>query len=270
MWDIKRFVGLFFIIIFFNVTLYADTGITVSDLFTDGGISSSSSSVKIGDLLLAMVIGILTYILIVGSFFSGFLNSYKVYTKNEGGGSSALDISNLASLFFKPFFYLIVGVIIFNFFNLLLDWYNIDIYDELSFFYEVRYSDVLPKLDVSNRLLPFAKSFLVSLDLFSRFAFWSLVFVYIAIFIMAFVIIFSVMFFYVSDNGDIIIVKKILISLFVFIITLILTNIFNSYSEFILFKNSPNIADVGVITNIDVAVKAGFKHLAKLGLNGFD
>ena len=263
----KKYIFLLFFV-FINLCFANGSQIDLNTLYTHGNVSISSSSIKLGDLIIALATGVLAYLLLVGTFLFSFISVGKNYYAPDKTSGDALDIGNLAKLFLKPIVFLIAGLIFFNFMALLLKWYNIDIYKELKFFFEARYDIVVNNLDITHKLMPFGKNILIALDLISKFAFWSLIFVYLAIYLIIGTIISIIIVSYIQNDSEHIIYKKIFMVVMVVIIGAVSLNIFSSFSNHILFKEHPNINGIGVVSNINDANKKSFKYFAHLGLGG--
>lgn len=258
-----------FLFLLFFVNVYAANGnVDLNTLYTHGNVTVGSSSIKIGDLIIAFVTGFMAYLLLVGTFLFSFVSVGKAYYGNDNGSRDVLDSTNLAKVFFKPIIFLIFGLIFFNVITLFLKWYNIDIYQELKFFFEARYDTLINSLDISHRLMPFGQNILIALDLFSKFAFWSLIFVYLLIYLIVFSIIAVILVTFIQNDNDQSIIKKVFYALLVFVIGMISTGIFSSFCNNILFKDHPNIQNIGVVTDINAANKKSFKHIVNLGMGG--
>ena len=243
-----------------------NSNINLNTLYTHGNVDIHSTAIRLGDLVIALTTGTFAYLLLVGAFVYAFVTLVLVYYQNDD--KSALDARNLLKFLFKPTLLLISGLLILNILNLFLHWYNIDLYKEIQFFFEARYDILTSNIQATHKLMPFAQSVLIVLDLVSKFAFWSLVFVHIFLYISTVLIMFAILVAKSKkDNADSVI-KKVFAAGFVFIVGIVSISIFDSFANHVLFKENPNIQHIGVVADINDADKKSFKYFANLGLNG--
>ena len=243
-----------------------NSNINLNTLYTHGNVDIHSAAIRLGDLVIALTTGTFAYILLIGTFVYAFVTLVLVYYQNDD--KSALDARNLLKFLFKPTLLLISELLILNLIGLFLKWYNIDLYKEIQFFFEARYDVLIDNIQATHKLMPFAKSVLIVLDLVSKFAFWSLVFVHIFLYLSTVLIMFAVLVVKPKKESADLAVKKVFAAGFIFIVSVVSISIFDSFTNNVLFKENPNIQNIGVVTDINNADKKSFKYFANLGLNG--
>ena len=243
-----------------------NSNINLNTLYTHGNVDIHSTAIRLGDLVIALTTGVFAYILLIGTFVYAFITLVLVYYQNDD--KSSLDARNLLKFLFKPTLLLISGLLILNLLSLFLNWYNIDLYKEIQFFFEARYDILINNIQATHKLMPFAKSVLIVLDLVSKFAFWSLVFVHIFLYLSTVLIMFAILVAKSKKENTDSVIKKVFAAGFVFIVGVVSVSIFDGFTNHVLFKENPNIQNIGIVSNISDADKKSFRHFANLGLNG--
>ncbi len=247
----------------FITSLFASVNIpSINALYTHGNISVSSQ-VQMGDLIISLAIGLITYILMVTMFLTIILKIPNEITQG-GKDEHIINVETIAKVFFKPFFVLIGTLLLLNFLNLVLRAYNLNIFNQLKFFFEVRYNTMINNLNVSGHFLNIAKEILLIESTASKFAFWSIAFVYAAIIIATIILIFTIFLTYTQRDS---LYKRIFTAFGVAIASVVLLGIYSSFLNNTMFKNHPNIPKIGVVYNITNANRKVLIYFAKKGLN---
>ena len=240
---------------------------TTFDLFSSGNNISTASSIKIGDLAGALIVGNISYALIIISFFIGILSIHKIYIGDRANGTTILDNLNPAKILLKPFLFLFGGtftlVILTNFLDY---WYHIDINKWLKFFYEARYDTVVGQIIVEPKMLDTAKQILAFLDLNSKFCFYSILFIYATIIVSMVIYVIVTFSVFVDGTNEGTIAKKIFHSVMIGFVGVIILSIYSTFINQYIFKEHPNIQNIGTITDVNDANTKVLKHFAKIGL----
>lgn len=245
-----------------------NSNVDLNTLYTHGNVNIHSTAIRLGDLVISLTTGTFAYLLLIGTFVYAFATITRVYYQTDN--KDALDARNILKFLFKPTLLLISGLLILNLLSLFLHWYNIDMYKEIQFFFEARYDVLADHIQATHKLMPFAQSVLMILDLVSKFAFWSLVFVHIFLYLSTVLIMFAILVTKPKKENADLVIKKVFTAGFVLMVGIVSISIFDSFTNNILFKENPSVQHIGIVTDINAADKKSFRHFADLGLSGIE
>jgi len=186
-------------------------------------------------------VGILTWTLIIGMFLIGVMKSSQYYYSKQ---------QKLA------------------FISVLLKYnYNVDLQNNLKFFFEARYDNLVANLDVNPQNLKTAKTILFILDLTSKIAIWSIPFISLTIFILFFSYFLAILSTEKGTGGlNTPVFKLVLNSFATMFVAMILITIFYTSVNSYMFKSSPNIQNIGTVTSCSKLNKEILKKWVTEGL----
>ena len=235
------------------------------DLFTSGNIDSTSA-LKIGDLVGTLGVGILTWTLIIGMFLIGVIKSSQYYYSKQQ--SPDLNGITTVKLLIKPLTYLMIGIMILAFISVILKYnYHVNLQNNLKFFFEARYDNLVGNLEVNPRNLKTAQTILFILDLASKAAVWSIPIVSLGIFLLFFSYILAIISTEKGTGGSNTPVFKLVMNSFatMFVASILITIFYTSINSY-MFKSSPNIENLGTVISCSALNKQIIKKWVKEGL----
>ncbi|OGS70685.1 MAG: hypothetical protein A3F91_09230 [Flavobacteria bacterium RIFCSPLOWO2_12_FULL_35_11] len=267
--NFKRVLILVFALALFSGVLSAaDLSQKIEDIslgLFSGGNVTTASNLSLGDLVGAIFIGIIAYLTTVVFFIIGLVGVGGYFFKAAGGGGDNLAGMNFVRLALKPLLWFVVGAVIFATFKIFLEgWYNIDIGSRIKFFFEARYDSLVDNLTTTGVMLKSTKTVLTILDLLSKFAFWSIVAIFIFLYVFVFGVFLSV--FIESGNADASIFKKILAGVFTAVISLVIIGMYNANVSRVMFSKNPVIESVGEVRSINQGFTSAIKIWVEKGL----
>lgn len=219
------------------------------NIFINGDVDISSS-IKIGDMMGGLMVGSISYLLVVLFFIFGLLGLMQYYFQNpdRGGSSDPTSGMNLIRLALKPLLWLFGGIIFFAFIANVLEYiYSVDIYSRIKFFLEARYSDMLGNLDAAGTRYEVAKTVLLILSVTSQVVFWSIPIIFLTMTLVILGFILSILF---DNNDNVSIFKKVASSFLIGVIGSLILSIYATNINRIFFANTPTIKEIGAVNSI--------------------
>lgn len=240
------------------------------ELFASGNVSVGDM-VTVGDLMGALLIGAAGYILVVLFFLFGHLRSiFKFFKKQEEGRSRGEDFT-LVRHYVSVSAWFVGGLMGFTALSITLSTlYDVDMVGRLTFFWEARYDLIIGSLQNSGKTAEIGKTLLVFLDIFSRFAYWSIVFVFLGAATLAFVYVASLMsdFNKGGEGNDFMLVKSFLTGIIAAVGEVVLFVVYGNLIGKLLLGGAPTIHGVGVISTVQDAVVKSLQYFVNAGLSG--
>lgn len=226
-------------------------------LFTNGNVSASSS-ITTGDVTGALFVGGMAYVLIVVFFAIGLFSMTKFYMYNpSNSGADPTNGMTLLKLAVKPILWLVMGIIILTIVSIFLESaFNIDVKSRIKFFFEARYSTLMPNLVISAKFQGVGESLLVVIDICSKFCFWTMYGLVILMYITCGVFVLSL---FSHKSGDESAFKKIFTGLFTLLVAVGVIGFLSISINSFFFANSLNIQNVGNISTF----QEGMVHVVK-------
>jgi hypothetical protein len=232
-------------------------------LFTSGDVSASSSSVTAGDVMGALFVGGMAYVLIVVFFAIGLFSMAKFYMYNpNNSGADPTNGMTLLRLATKPILWLVMGIIILTVVSIFLESaFSIDVKSRIKFFFEARYSTMMPSLVIAPKFQGVGESLMVVVDISSKFCFWTMYGLVILMYLACAVFILSLFFHKSNDESAF---KKVVTGLLTLLVSIgVIGFLSNSINSFF-FSSSLNIQNVGVLSTFQGGMIQVVKYFISL------
>lgn len=232
-----------------------------------GGDVTSSSTLRPGDLVGVIFVGAMAYLTSVVFFLIGIFGIGPYFFK--GPGNSMTDNTsgmNFIRLALKPLAWLVAGAMIFAFMKMFLEGlYDINIASRTQFFLEARYDVLVDNLQAHGTMLKVAQFLLMILDLSSKFAFWSIVVLYVVL--VCFVLMLFIAIMAESGNAEVGVWKRLFSGGMAVGISSAITGAYILIIDTIMFKNPVNISGMShPIASAAEAIKESIILMIRMGL----
>jgi len=244
------------------------TNATGYDLFASGNVGVGQS-VVIGDLAGALLFGTIGYIFIVLFFLFGHLKSIFAFFKMQNEGRSRSQDFTLVRHYMGAFGWFASGILIFSLITATLSSiYNIDIVGRIDFFWEARYELIVGNLQTTVRNGEIARGVLFILDIFSRFAYWSIVFIFLGAASVAFFYTISLLsdFSKEGNSSEGAVGKAFLAGVGAAFGEVVLFSIYAVVISKLLLSSAPTIHGVGVVSSVGQIIVQSLRYFVNLGL----
>ncbi|WP_323585528.1 hypothetical protein [Aliarcobacter butzleri] len=226
------------------------------------GTSNSSGSFTLGELFSIFGVGVISYVLIVIFFVFGFFSSRELF-KNEQGNSPS-NPSNLIKFIIKPIFWWIGGILTFlTIKGMFYAFYQVSFDSKIKSFLSLRYDFIMGSIKVKSSMEGFLQFIALSIDIFSKFVFWSIPVLTMTFFFLTIGFMINI----ITEQGNDVVWKKIMISLGVLIFSLVLTNLYFKGINQVFFNNGADIPTLGTVNNVEEANLKVIKYFIRIGLN---